>query len=757
MPPPYIADPFEELFGSCDVQVQARRQSPLEVAREYIARGWAPVPVPFRTKGPTLDEWGLLSLTAKTATVHFSDKPSNIGVLLGAASGGLVDIDQDSVEARKLAPIFLPATESSFGRASNPDSHWLYYAPGLIHEKINRPGTTKAIVELRSNTNTNQPNQTVFPGSTHTSGELIEWVRRGEPKTIEPRILQSAFRRYAAAVTLAVAFPDEGAGRHDATLALVAVLTRGGWNQEEIVHFVSAVRNAIGADRSKMRGLAKMAKDAAERKESDTELYGLPKLREAFGDKAADQFCKLIDYTSSHRVDAQNLFDEEPNDLRGEMLPTASDPIVARLNPRHAVVAHNGRTLITMQYAGGAVNFGTVADLNTLYANQRRAIPDSKADRTEPISAYWLRHPERRTYPRGVTFAPGQSPKGVLNLWRGWRVNADQSASCELFREHILSVICRGNADHAAYVFGWLAHLVQRPAEKPGVAIVLRGGKGAGKDTVVEYLAAMIGRHHVPTVSHESHITGNFNRRLESALILHVQEGTWAGDKKAEGVLKYLVTSETVEIERKGIDSFSLPSVLRLVISSNADWTVPASADERRWAVFNVSDSRRGDSPYFDRLRSEMQGTGPAGLLAWLQAYDLADFDVRRAPETVGLLDQKIASLKNIEAWWYDALCRGELPSSICNMDEWADEPHRIPCDAMRDDYARWLRGRRFDGEQLDERQFGARLRLLVPTMESLRPGGSPRPPRQYVVPGITEARNYFCEWLGGNVDWTET
>ena len=111
---------------------------------------------------------------------------------------------------------------------------------------------------------------------------------------------------------------------------------------------------------------------------------------------------------------------------------------------------------------------------------------------------------------------------------------------------------------------------------------MLRGENGTGKDTVAEYVAAMIGRRHAPTVSHENHIVGNFNRRLESALLLHVQEGSWAGDRKAEGVLKYLVTSDRIEIERKGIDSISLPSFLRLFISSNADWTVPASADERR-------------------------------------------------------------------------------------------------------------------------------------------------------------------------------
>jgi hypothetical protein len=736
---------FNTLFGDCYVQV--RRPPPLRIAQEYIARGMSPVPIPARTKRPVLENWGLLRLTNETAANHFGDAPSNIGVILGSASGGLVDIDQDSPEARHLASAFLPPTDCSFGRPGNPDSHWLYRAPGLTSEKICRPGTKKAIVELRSNTRTDQPCQTVFPGSIHESGEAIEWVRRGEPASVAPEILRSAFHRYAAAVTLAVAYPEEGKGRHDATLALVGALTRGGWNQSDVVHFVTAVREAIGADRAKTRGLPKMAKDAAERKDANKELWGLPTLREAFGEKAVKQFCEFIDYPPPSCIDAQSAFDEEPDDLSAAILPAATDPIVARLNQRHAVVAHNGRTLITTQHAGGAVNFGPVQDLNTLYANQRRAVPDSKTDRTEPISAYWLTHPERRTYPRGVTFAPGQSPKGMLNLWRGWEVTPDDSASCSLFREHVTSVICRGNMDHAAYVFGWLAHLVQRPAEKPGVAIVLRGGKGAGKDTVVEYLAAMIGRHHVPTVSHENHVVGN------------VQEGTWAGDRKAEGVLKYLVTSETVEIERKGIDSFSLPSFLRMVVSSNSDWIVPASEDERRWAVFEVENDRRGDESYFDALRSEMNGTGPAALLHFLSNYDLTGFNVRKAPDTEGLRNQKLASLRNIERWWYEMLCRGELASSDwLGDDDWSTHWITIGRDTLRRLYIDWLKSLSYREAALNEVQFGQRLHDIVPGLLTVHPRVSGRRIRQYVVPVLADCRAGFAARYGGTMpmDWGE-
>jgi hypothetical protein len=51
----------------------------------------------------------------------------NIGILLGEASGGLVDVDLDTEEAVKLALAFLPDT-ARFGRPHNVGSHWLYIA-----------------------------------------------------------------------------------------------------------------------------------------------------------------------------------------------------------------------------------------------------------------------------------------------------------------------------------------------------------------------------------------------------------------------------------------------------------------------------------------------------------------------------------------------------------------------------------------------------------------------------------------------------
>src|SRR5205085_1430288 len=102
--------------------------TPLEHARSYLARGWMPLPVPFKSKNPNIKGWPSFHITESQLSAHFDGQPQNVGVLLGSLSGELIDIDLDSPEAVILAPYFLPPTGAIFGRDSKRRSHWLYHA-----------------------------------------------------------------------------------------------------------------------------------------------------------------------------------------------------------------------------------------------------------------------------------------------------------------------------------------------------------------------------------------------------------------------------------------------------------------------------------------------------------------------------------------------------------------------------------------------------------------------------------------------------
>ena len=206
-----------------------------EAAEYYLSRGWAVIPVPFREKAPTLKRWPDLRLTKDDLPRYFDEHPQNIGVLLGEPSGGLIDVDLDSPEALTLASRFLPPTECGFGRASTPESHWLYRVAPIPRSIQYRDLDGSVLLESRST-----GCQTISPPSVHPEGEITEFFKDGEPASIEQAHLLSMTSRLAAASLLSRHWPREGS-RQEAALALAGGLLRKGWDDETVAHFLKAI------------------------------------------------------------------------------------------------------------------------------------------------------------------------------------------------------------------------------------------------------------------------------------------------------------------------------------------------------------------------------------------------------------------------------------------------------------------------------------------------------------------------------------
>ena len=48
------------------------------------------------------------------------------------------------------------------------------------------------------------------------------------------------------------------------------------------------------------------------------------------------------------------------------------------------------------------------------------------------------------------------------------------------------------------WLFAWFAQILQEPRNKPGTAIVFRGGMGVGKTIVGQIFGSLMKRHYVP-------------------------------------------------------------------------------------------------------------------------------------------------------------------------------------------------------------------------------------------------------------------
>ena len=134
-------------------------------------------------------------------------------------------------------------------------------------------------------------------------------------------------------------------------------------------------------------------------------------------------------------------------------------------------------------------------------------------------------------------------------------------------------------------------------------------------------MGSLIGDHYL-LVASPRYITGQFNSHMASLLVLHADEAFWAGDKASVGTLRDLVTGDHHMLEYKDIDPIRIKNHMRLFVTGNPDWMVPAGFKERRWAVFDMGEDHMQDHAYFaaiDRRDEQRRSRGADALPAQLR------------------------------------------------------------------------------------------------------------------------------------------
>ncbi len=431
------------------------------------------------------------------------------------------------------------------------------------------------------------------------------------------------------------------------------------------------------------------------------------------------------------------------------------------LNQEHAVVMIGGKCCILNEvidpdFGRPDITLSSPNDFRNRYLNERLMLEDGPK-KSRSIADLWLQSKERRQY-QGIGMFPGRNVPGFYNLFRGLAVKP-KPGRWDMFREHIHEVLCNSDEQADTWLMNWLALIVQSimrgSYERTEVAVVLRGGRGAGKGTFARAYGSIFGPH-FQHITNPTQFLGRFNQHLKDCLLLFADEAFWAGDKVGEGVLKGLITEPTIRVEPKGKDSFEVRNHANIIIASNNDWVVPAGLDERRFMVLDVNDFHLQDHTYFRALRAEMEKGGIAAMLYDLLQMDLEGVNLRAVPQTAGLFEQKLLSADTVTKWWHSRLEEG---CQLKSEGVWTSYEETQTLYIQYAEYAKLTSHRYVE----DERIFSRKLRGLCLHKGDDAPGiiGPRRPiiggkrARVLIFPALSESRRRFEEAVGFQVQWS--
>ncbi len=417
-------------------------------------------------------------------------------------------------------------------------------------------------------------------------------------------------------------------------------------------------------------------------------------------------------FSEKYPISAHVLEQPKPEEYLSRQIERArektTDLDIARMNESYALVLVRNKIAILKsdEPTLTLMNLETFMEWNAEHFVWR-------AGKRVELTKYWRTHCQKRKY-KGIIFAPGRDVPSYWNLFNGFAVNPSPRGDFPLFRDHLLNNVALGNPEHYRWMFGFFAQIFQQPSVKMGTALVLRGAEGTGKTKVGEIFGHLLGPHY-KLVDNPRLVTGQFNAHLSSLLLLHADEAFWAGDHVAEGKVKSLITSTKQQIEFKGLELFEVESYVRLLITGNANWLVPAGPEGRRWAVFDVGEGRIQDKAYFGAIDNEMNNGGYEALMRELMSFELSTVDLRTIPKTTALFEQKTASLTPEMGWWLDTLSTGKLP--------WGTREHHGPntCPVHRL-YERYIRHARVQGKprRAIQTALGMFLNKHVPRLKKL-------------------------------------
>lgn len=595
----------------------------------------------------------------------------NLGVHL---FGPLVDVDIDTNNPMLLDALdyFLPHTAHVWGRASRPRTHRLYelagvgtFDPSIWPFLAKIQAVPDIAVEVRGG-DLKSARYSLLPGSIHPSGEHYQWEDAKAVRSTsvihvsEAKLMQAV--RFACAATLVGKYWVEGV-RNELCKAFSGFMFRASSYADELAMDLPFAQEDAWA---LMQGVMSIADDDPADKA----------MRKKTFDQTWEKGLSGAPVTGATRI-AEITGDQNIVGLLYTLLANTPDlQLMDKMFEQFAII-RNTMSLVDLELGSkGSYVMNKDAFVFTMAGNYITT-PKGKV----PMSAVFL-NSQRRVIVDRLAVNPAREKVytdsdglKVANTWSGWAIPPiDREVTVdevEWFTDYLLRVVCRSDKELYDWVLMWLADIFQNPSEKPGTALVLVGGQGAGKSVLFEsILRPIIGVAHSAKAGTVERLTSKFNSMMGGKLVILGEEVMNSNRKVDADALKDAITSKRRSVEMKGRDVFEMEDCARYTFTSNhINKAVNVEVGDRRYTIAEVSDeyefrdgkNEKKRNPFFNNLYSHLEVVSNgealpnAEELAKLHRYFLQvpmnRVKIRSAHSTEVKRATQMSSSRGLDAW----------------------------------------------------------------------------------------------------------
>lgn len=221
----------------------------------------------------------------------------------------------------------------------------------------------------------------------------------------------------------------------------------------------------------------------------------------------------------------------------------------------------------------------------------------------------WIKDADIKTYHK-IDFLPYgiEVPADTYNTFRGFKIENNNSKprddiECINVIINHIDNLCGNEANGKDYMLDYFAHIIQKPSEKPRVAVVFKSdAQGVGKNLLLEsFNNNILGEEFGMATACQDEVFSRFNTS-DQKLILVMDEASGKESYMNSEKIKSRITCDNIYKEVKGFTGYNVRDYARMFFLSNTFTPVKVELQDRRFVIFDCNCDHANEPSYFNPL-----------------------------------------------------------------------------------------------------------------------------------------------------------